>query len=74
MKYFKLILLIIGVTGVIASIFNIFYFENPSRMNHFGFIGSVILIWLSLTLYKHIKRYDGKKKVILPNDELTTKK
>ncbi len=72
MKFHKFILMIIGATGLIASILNIFYFEDPSRMNHFGFIGSVILIWVSLTLDRHIKRFSGKKKVLLSEDKLTT--
>lgn len=74
MKFYKFILFIIGLAGLVASLLNIFYFGNPSRMNHFGFIGSVFLIWLSITLDKHIKRFDGKNKGFLPNDELTTKK
>ena len=62
--------MIMGVAGLIASILNIFYFENPSKINHFGFVGSAILIWFSIYLDKYIKRFQGKKNIILPKDEI----
>lgn len=70
MKFYKIILMIMGVAGLIASLMNTFYFENPSKSNNLGFLGAVFLIWFAIYLDKYIKRFPGKKKVFLPEDEI----
>ena len=61
MKFNRIILMSIGVLGLIVSLFNIFK-GNASVDNHIvGIIGSVYLIWFSITIKKHIKQLPNKE-------------
>ena len=58
-----------GVLGLVASLLNIFYFEDASGNNLTGLISSLFLIWVSQSLDTLVTRFNTKTKLFHSENE-----